>query len=85
MAGATQGVPSLCDTRVLVLSALPLSGAVGLYEADDWWGRQCFRGEDAPLQLDPKTRERISPQEDLTHLHMENLPPWADGAGRQRH
>ncbi len=64
---------------------LPLSWAVGLNKADDWGSRQGFCSKDTPLQLDPKTCERIPPQDDLSCFHMKNLAPWADRTGRQRY
>lgn len=66
-------------------SVLPLSWAVGLNKADDWGCGQGFSGKDTPLQLDPKTCERIPPQDDLARFHMKNLPSWADRTGRQRY
>lgn len=76
-----------CDISLHVrcLGTLPLGWAVGLNKADDWWCRQGFCGKDTPLQLDPKTSEWIPPQDDLARFHMKNLPPWADGTGRQRY
>lgn len=77
--------PSLPPILFGVLGVSPLSRAVGLYEADDGGSGQGLRGKDAPLQLDPETCERISPQDDFARFHMINLPPRADRAGRQRH
>lgn len=78
---------SLYDICLLVrcLSKLPLSRAVGLNKTDGWGSGEGFCGEDTPLQLDPKSCERIAPQDDLAGFHMKNLPPRADRAGCQRY